>query len=393
MANNKRDYYEVLGVDRNTPVEEIKKAYRKLALKYHPDKNPGDKESEEKFKEIAEAYEVLSDPQKKAAYDQFGHAGLGAGAGGGGFGGFGGGFGVDLEEALRMFMGEFGGGGGGSIFSNFFDDESGWGGGRSHRKQRGSDLRYDMEINLDDAIHGAKNEIDVTINERCKTCDGEGTAEGASRSACPTCSGRGTVYSRQGFFTISRTCNKCQGSGTVVKNPCKACRGAGLMPEKKRIAVKVPAGVETGSRLKITGAGEAGPKGGEPGDLYIVFHVREHPIFQRQDSDLVCEVPVSFVSAALGDDIEIPTFEGKIKLKIPAGTQSGKIFKIKGKGVPEIHGHHRGDLYIRIVVEVPERLGSEERRLVEKLGEIGGHNIFPKTKEFNERANRLFENK
>lgn len=386
----KRDYYEVLGVDRGASTDELKKSYRKLALKYHPDRNPGDKTSEEKFKEIAEAYEVLSDPQKKSAYDQFGHAGLGAGIGAGA-GPFGGGFGVDLEEALRMFMGEFGKGFGSSIFGDTFDEGMGLHGARRGHKPRGSDLRYDMEISLEDAAFGTKREISVTINETCKSCHGEGTAHGTGRTRCPSCDGAGMVYSRQGFFTISRACNKCQGTGSVVKNPCKECRGAGTVPEDKRIAVKVPGGVETGSRLRVTGGGEPGIKGGEPGDLYIIMHVQEHPIFQRQGDDLLCEMPISFVTASIGDDIEIPTLDGRIKLKIPPGTQSGKVFRIKGRGMPEIHGYGRGDLYIRVSVEVPTHLGGEERKTIEKLGEIGKEHIFPMTKEFIEKVKRMFE--
>lgn len=386
----KRDYYDVLGVERNASPEEIKKVYRKLALKYHPDRNPGDKTAEEKFKEVTEAYEVLSDPQKKAAYDQFGHAGLGAGvgAGPGGFGGFG----VDLEEALRMFRSAFGGEFGESIFGNFFEEETGWPGTRTRRRARGSDLRYDMEISLEEAAFGTKKEISVTINETCKSCGGEGTAPGTGRSSCHTCEGTGTVYSRQGFFTISRTCNKCQGAGTIVKHPCKTCRGAGSVPEDKRIVVKVPGGVETGSRLRITGAGESGPRGGSPGDLYIVIHVKEHPFFHRQGDDLVCEMPVTLVTAALGSEVEIPTLDGRIKLKIPAGTQSGKLFKIRGRGMPDVHGYGRGDLYIKVVVEIPTRLGGEERRLLEKLGETGKEHIFPVTHEFMEKLKRLFGN-
>lgn len=385
----KRDYYEVLGVDRNASAEEIKKAYRKLALKYHPDRNPGDKSAEEKFKEISEAYEILSDPQKRSAYDQFGFAGVGVGADTGAGPGFGG-FSVDLEEALRMFMSEFGRGFGEGIFSDFFEDEMAWPGTRTKRRQKGADLRYDLEITLEEAAFGTKKEISITINQMCPTCSGEGTSPGTSRVRCPACDGSGMVYSRQGFFTISRTCSKCQGSGTVIKSPCKTCKGLGTVPQNKRIAVKVPAGVETGSRLRITGAGEPGPRGGEPGDLYIVIHVMEHPIFQRRGDSLLCEIPISFVTAALGDDVEVPTLDGWIKLKIPPGTQSGKVFRVKGKGMPMAHGYGRGDMYIRVIVEVPTHLGPEERRAIEKLGEVGKEHIFPMTSEFMEKAKRLF---
>jgi molecular chaperone DnaJ len=390
----KRDYYEVLGVSKDASAEDVKKAYRKLALKYHPDRNPGDKTSEEKFKEIAEAYEVLSDPQKKAAYDQFGHAGLGAGVGQGqGYGGFGGGFGVDLEEALRMFMGEFGRGGGGgsfgsSIFGDFFE-EAGFGGTRQRKKVRGDDLRYDMDVSLEEAAFGVKKEISVTMHEHCKECHGEGNAPGTSKSACSTCNGTGMAYTRQGFFTISSTCNKCQGSGFMIKNPCKVCRGSGTIPEKKTIAVKVPAGVETGSRLKIGGAGESGPKGGEAGDLYIIINVIEHPLFKRQGEDLLCDMPVSFVTVSLGGEVEAPTLDGWIKLKIPSGTQPGKVFRIKGKGMPVIHGYQRGDLYIRINVEIPAHLGSEERRILEQIAK-SGNKIFPETQGFIDKAKKLF---
>lgn len=385
----KRDYYEVLGISRNASAEELKKAYRKLAIKYHPDKNPGNKDAEESFKEIAEAYEVLSDPQKKTTYDQFGHAGLGAGvgAGSGGFGGFS----MDLEEALRMFMGESGRGFGNSIFSDFFEDETDRAGTKTRRRQKGRDLRCDMVVSLEDAVFGLKKEISVTINEQCKTCYGEGIAPGSSRVTCPNCSGNGMVYSRQGFFTVSRTCSKCQGTGSIVKNPCKKCRGVGTVPEQKKIAVKVPSGVETGSRLRVTGAGEPGPRGGEPGDLYIIIHVKEHPIFQRQGDDLVLEIPLSIITASLGDSIEIPTLDGRIKLKIPPGTQTGKVFRVKSKGMPEVHGYGRGDLYIRITIEVPTHLGGEERRLLQRLEEAGRERIFPVTRAFMDKMRRLFK--
>lgn len=386
IMTQKRDYYEVLGVNHSASSDEMKKAYRKLALKYHPDRNPGDKDAEEKFKEVTEAYEVLNDSQKRATYDQLGHAGLsGAGAGAG----FGGGFGVDLEEALRMFMGEFGRGFGGSIFDNFFGEEMG-GRTRTQRRVRGADLRYDMKITLEEAASGCKKEITVTISELCDICKGDGAAPGSSRVKCSTCDGAGMVYSSQGFFTIQRTCNKCQGSGTIIKNSCKKCRGTGRIPNRKKISVKVPQGVETGSRLKINGAGEAPPPGGEPGDLYIIIYVLDHELFQRQGDDILCEMPISFIDASLGGGVDVPTLDGRVKLKIPSGTQSGKIFRIRGKGIARLHGYGRGDQYVRVIVEVPTRLSEEERKLLKKLSEAGKDRIFPQSYGFIQKAKKFF---
>ena len=384
----KRDYYEILGIEKGIDTDAIKKAYRKLALKYHPDRNPGNKDAEEHFKEVSEAYEVLSDPQKRANYDQFGHAGLSgagfgtAGAGAGGFGGFG----VDLEEALRMFMGEFGRGYGRSIFDDFFSD-MGHGGARA--RSRGADLRRDLQISLQEAALGLKKEITVKINQTCKTCNGQGTAPGTSRVTCAQCKGQGTSYSRQGFITFSNTCNKCGGSGTVVEKPCKTCGGQGTIPEKKNIVVKIPAGVETGSRLRIAGSGESGPPGSEPGDLYLVIHVAGHEIFSRQGDNLVAEIPVAFTTAALGGEEDIPTLDGRVKLKIPAGTQSGKIFRLRGKGIPRLHSHGKGDLYIRIIVEVPTNLSAKEKQLLKEFSEVSGNRIFPQVEGFLRKAKKV----
>lgn len=381
----KKDYYDLLGVSKGVSVEELKKAYRKLAIKYHPDKNPGDKQSEEKFKEVSEAYEVLADPQKRSMYDQYGHAGVsGAGAGGGGFGG--GGFGVDLEEALRMFMGEFGRGFGSSSFGDFFG--GGFGGQRATLK--GRDVRQEMEITLKEAAFGCKKELTVTVNERCSSCSGSGAAEGAGRDTCPQCRGNGTVYSKQGFFAVQRTCPKCDGAGSIIKKKCKSCNGSGSKPNRKKISVKVPAGVETGSRLRVSGAGEASPPGGESGDLYIILYVREHEFFARQGDDIICEVPISFVLAALGGEMSVPTLDGEVKLKIPAGTQPAKIFRLKGKGIPQLQGYARGDQYIRVIVEVPTKLKEEEKELLKKLAKIGGTRIFPQTGSFIEKVRKFF---
>jgi len=382
----KRDYYEILGVKNDASADDLKKAYRKLALKYHPDRNPGNKDAEERFKEITEAYEVISDPQKRAVYDQYGKEGLsGAGSGGG----FGGGFGVNLEEALRKFMGEFGHGGGGSIFDDFFGEGMGSWSGTKHA-QRGADLRYDIKLKLPEAAFGCKKEIDVIVHELCDVCKGTGAAPGTSKIKCPVCGGRGSVYSSQGFFTVSRTCNRCRGTGTIIKTPCRNCHGTGRISSRKRIVVKIPAGVETGSRIRVSGAGEAAPAGGRPGDLYIIIYVEEHELFQRQGTDILCEIPISSILAALGGEVTIPVLDGKVKLKIPAGTQSGKVFRIRGKGIPRLHGYGRGNHYVRVIVEVPVRLSEEERRLLRKLSEAGNGRIFPLTSAFAKKIKRFF---
>ncbi|MGN6555007.1 MAG: molecular chaperone DnaJ, partial [Verrucomicrobiota bacterium] len=332
----KRDYYEILGVSRSASAEEIKKSYRKLAVKYQPDKNPGDKNAEEKFKELGEAYEALNDPQKRAAYDQHGHAafdrraGAGAGRGGGGF-----------HDPFDIFREVFGGG---NMFDDFF------GGGRSDptQPQRGDDLRYDMEISFEEAAHGCEKEITVTKPDRCDVCKGSGAETGSNTKTCPTCGGRGQVISSRGIFSIAQTCPHCQGAGRVIEKPCKTCRGSGRRDQTSKIKLRIPAGVDTGSRLRSSGNGEGGLRGGPSGDLYVVLHVKPHEIFQRDGDDLLCEVPVSFVQAALGADIEVPTLSGKAEIRIPAGTQPGTMFRLKGRGVKNVQGHGHGDLHVRI---------------------------------------------
>ncbi len=385
----KRDYYEVLGVERAASEEEIKKSYRKLALKYHPDRNPGDKAAEEKFKELGEAYEVLNDPQKRAAYDQYGHtafdararAAAGARAGGGGFGGF--------HDPFDIFREVFGGGGGtGSIFDEFF-------GGESRRDasgaQRGSDLRYDMEIEFQEAALGCEKEITVTKAEACEKCRGTGAESGSGTKTCTTCQGRGQVDQvLGGFMRVRQSCPRCDGSGRVVEKPCRVCHGTGRAERSSRIPVRIPAGVDNGTRLRLTGKGESGLRGGPAGDLYVVVHVKPHEIFQRDGDDLLCEVPVSFVQAALGAEMAVPTLEGTAHIKIPAGTQTGTIFRLKGKGVRNVQGYGFGDLHVRVVVEVPTRLNSTQRAKLEEFAATCDASVNPRSKSFFEKAREFF---
>lgn len=379
----KRDYYEVLGVARDADQDEIKKSYRKLAVKYHPDKNPGDKTAEERFKELSEAYEALSDSQKRAAYDQFGHAAFDARARASRAGGFGGGF----HDPFEIFREVFGGGGGGSIFDEFF------GGGRNDptQPQRGDDLRYDLEISFEEAVMGCEKEISVTKPERCEACQGSGVEPGAQTKMCPTCHGRGQVVTSRGIFSIAQTCPHCEGAGRVVDKPCKPCHGSGRRDKPSKIKLRIPPGVDTGSRLRSGGNGEAGLRGGPPGDLYVVLHVRAHDIFQRDGDDLLCEVPVSFVQAALGAEIEVPTLNGKASIKIAAGTQPGTLFRVKGKGVKNVQGHGHGDLHVRIDVEVPTQLTADQRAKLQEFSQLCSGKENPKSQSFFEKAKRLFQ--
>lgn len=361
---SKRDYYEVLGVDREAAPEEIKRAYRRLAHKYHPDKNAGDKASEEQFKEATEAYEILNNPEKRAAYDRFGVAGEGAGFGGFGDAGF------------------------GSVFENLF--EGFFGGSTRRAASRGADLRYNLEISLEEAILGVEKEITIPRLEPCGACKGSGAKPGTSPTACRSCRGSGQVRYSQGFLTISQTCSACRGEGRVIEHRCRDCRGTGRSRSDRSLTVKIPAGVETGMRLKLQGEGEAGPHWGDRGDLYVVITVKEHPLFSRQGDDLYCEVPVSFVQAALGAELEIPSFFGMAKLKIPPGTQSGAEFRIRGKGVSSVRGHGLGDLIVRIVVEVPRRLTTQQRELLEAYAALENGDGSPLVKGFFEKVKSLF---
>jgi molecular chaperone DnaJ len=386
----KRDYYEVLGVEKGVTADDLKKAYRKLAIKFHPDKNPGDKAAEEKFKELGEAYEALSDPQKRAAYDQFGHAAFDPRqrAGGGGGGGRGGGF-HDPSDIFEQVFGGRGGGGAESIFDAFF------GGGNGERRnpggaERGSDLRYDLEISFMEAALGCEKEVTVTKGDTCDACDGAGAEKGSGQKNCPTCNGRGQVISNRGIFSIQQTCPRCEGRGKIVEKPCKSCNGAGRKDKTSTIKLKIPAGVDTGARLRSSGNGEGGLRGGPPGDLYVVLDVKDHEIFQRDGDDLHCEVPVRFVVAALGGEVEVPTLAGAAQIKIPAGTQTGSTFRLKGKGVKNVQGYGNGDLLVRVKVEVPQKLDAQQKAKLEEFAALCGAEVNPESAGFFEKVKRLF---
>lgn len=384
---DKRDYYEVLGVARDVSADDLKKAYRKLAVKYHPDKNPGDKAAEDKFKEVGEAYEVLSDEQKRAAYDRYGHQAFAGGMGGPSAGGAGG-----FHDPFDIFREVFSGaGGGGGIFESFFG--GGGGGGRQRRDgpQRGSDLRYGMEISLEDAAHGCEREIEYERLNSCKKCQGSGSASGGGRKTCGTCGGAGQVIASRGFFQIQQTCPECQGSGEVVSDPCRTCNGSGRAKERTKVRVKVPAGIEDGSRLRSSGNGDHGAKGGPAGDLYIVIHVRQHEVFEREGDDLHCQMPLSFTTAALGGEVTVPTLEGKANLKVPAGTQNGTTFRLRGKGVKTLGEERHGDLYVHVQIAVPTKLNPEQRGHLEAFAKTFGETHSSSMEEsFFEKAKKFF---
>ena len=369
------DPYETLAVSRSAAMEEIRTSYRQLAMKYHPDRNPGDPAAEESFKEISQAYDILIDPDKRAAYDRYGYAA---------FQGPGGGPGAGFHDPFDLFREVFGSGGGG-IFEHFF---GGSGGGAN--QARGADLRYDLEIKLEEAARGVEKEIEIGKTGRCSACGGSGGGPGAHLHTCPTCRGRGQVIASRGFFQVAQPCPRCHGAGQMFDHPCKVCRGDGRAETTTRIKLKIPAGIEDGSRLRSGGNGEAGVRGAASGDLYVVVHIREHAVFARDGDDLFCEMPVSFVTAALGGEINVPTLEGKASVKVPAGTQNGTVFKLRGKGMPHLRGSGQGQLLVRAVVEVPTKLTAGQREKLEEFAESCGDQNAPMTRSFLERAKEFF---
>lgn len=383
MSNNKRDYYEVLGVEKSASDADLKKAYRRLAMKYHPDRNPDNQEAEEKFKEAKEAYEVLADSQKRKLYDQFGHDGVeGAGGFGGGAGGFGG----------------AGAGGFSDVFSDIFGDIFGGGqgghGGAGQYSQRGADLRYNLTLTLEEAVLGTTTQIKVPTLVACKECDGSGAAKGSKPTGCTDCGGVGQVRMQQGFFTVQQTCPTCHGTGQVILNPCNSCRGQGRIQDHKTLSVKIPPGVDDGDRIRLSNEGEAGLHGGPSGDLYVQVSLRPHPIFDRDGNDLHCEVPISFVTAAIGGELDVPTLKGKVKLKIPPETQSGKLFRLRGKGVRAVRSGVVGDLLCRVLVETPVNLSKEQKETLQKFEKglhSDGKNHSPKSQTWFDKVKRFFE--
>jgi molecular chaperone DnaJ len=374
---SKRDYYEILGVGRSAGDSDIKSAYRKLAMKHHPDKNPGDKAAEEKFKEAAEAYAILADPQKRAAYDRFGHAGVGSAAGAGGgfdpsiFAEFG-----DLSEILGNMFG----------FGDLF------GGGRRRGPQRGADLRYDLEISFEESANGSETSIQIPRQETCDTCHGSGAAPGSSPTVCPQCHGQGQVRFQQGFFTVARTCPQCRGAGRIIAKPCQTCRGAGRMTRERKITVKIPAGIASGQQLRLQGEGEAGSAGGPPGHLYVVVHVQEHEFFRRDGLNLFCEIPVNFTTLALGGEIQVPTLDGTETVKVPEGSQTGTTLRLRGKGMPDVNGRGKGDLLATVQVQTPKKLTKEQRQLLEQLAKaLPKERFAPRSREDQQDERNLFD--
>ncbi|MEB0136128.1 molecular chaperone DnaJ [Actimicrobium sp. CCC2.4] len=382
----KRDFYEILGVAKNATDEEIKKSYRKLAMKYHPDRNPDSKGSEDKFKEAKEAYEMLSDPQKREAFDRYGHAGVDPNMGGGGGGGFGGAGAGGFSDAF------------GDIFGDIFGNAArgGGGGARSAGPQvyRGADLRYNLDITLEQAAHGFDTTIRVPSWDSCEICHGSGAKPGTQPTTCPTCAGHGQVRMQQGFFSIQQTCPKCHGTGKVIPEPCVTCAGAGRIKRNKTLEVKIPSGIDDGMRIRSSGNGEPGMNGGPPGDLYVEIHIKQHPVFQREGDDLHCEIPISYAKAALGGEIEVPTLSGKASFTLPEGTQTGKTFRLRSKGVKGVRSGYAGDLFCHVVIETPVKLTERQRELLREFEELtneSGAKHSPQSKSWTEKVKGFFE--
>jgi molecular chaperone DnaJ len=372
--STKRDYYETLGVERKCSATELKTAYRKLAHQFHPDKNPNDKEAEDKFKEVSEAYAVLSDEQKRMVYDRFGHQGGGASGG--------------MPEGFP-----FGFGGGANIndiFGDIFGEVFGKGSRRGRQpRNRGADLRYNLELAFEEAAFGCETRVRVPRPKRCEKCGGSGSKSGRE-SRCPACNGAGEQRFQQGFFAVSRACARCGGRGAILADPCELCRGDGRVEGETELTLRVPPGLETGSRIRISGEGEPGERGGPPGDLYVVVQVRDHPLFTREDQNILCEIPISFTQAALGTEIEVPTLDGKIKMKIPAATQAGRIFRLREKGIPSPNGHRRGDQLVKVSIETPAHLTKEQRELLERFAQLEGEQTHPQSRSFLDKVRELF---
>ncbi len=385
--SKKRDYYEVLGISKSATQDEIKKAYRKLAVQYHPDKNPGDTTAEDKFKELGEAYDILSDEQKRAAYDRYGHAAFSSGMPGGGAGG--GGF-HDPFDIFKEVFGGGAGGGGADIFETFF----GGGGGRRSKRadgpQRGSDLRYGLEVTLEEAAKGTEKELEFERLVSCGKCSGSGSNSGGGTKTCGTCGGVGQVVSSRGFFQVQQTCPQCSGTGQTISDPCKQCHGAGRVKDRTRIRLKIPAGIEEGARLRSSGNGDAGTRGGPHGDLYVVIQIRPHDVFERDGHDLHCEVPMSYPVAALGGELPVPTLDGRANVKVPAGTQNGAKFRLRGQGLKHLDSDRKGDLYVHVQIAVPTKLNAEQKEKLAEFSKVLGENQSPMHESFLEKAKRFF---
>ncbi|MFB3897466.1 MAG: molecular chaperone DnaJ [bacterium] len=376
----KRDYYEVLGLSKTASVDEIKKTYRKMAMQYHPDRNPGNKEAEEKFKEASEAYEVLSDQEKRQRYDAYGHEGVRSTFSPGGF----------TWQDFHHF---------GDISDIFGDIEDIFGlgsifGGRTGRGRRGirrgADLQYELEVTLNEAATGVEKKIEIPRHESCTECRGTGAKSGTSPQTCPTCNGTGQQRFSQGFFTLAQPCSRCRGQGTIITDPCPKCKGSGLIEQTRSLSVKVHPGVDTGVRLRIRGEGEAAPGGGQPGDLYVLINVKPHPVFERHENELVCQVPISFTQAVIGAEIQVPTLDGKVSMKVPAGTPSHKVFRLRGKGIPDLHGQGIGDLHVQVTVEVPTKLTAKQKEILIEFAKSRGENLDSLSKGFLDKVKSSF---